>query len=213
MLSLFLTGILFGAGPCLLSCGPVLVSYICGTGKRSKDSLNAYALFSISRIFVYIALSLCVFWVGHSGIENLMADYANYLYILAGFFLALIGVYFILGKRMEIKPFNLIHKHIIKGDVKNIALLGLAYGLLPCAPFIGVLSYIGLISKNWMHNIAYAALFGAGSFLSPLLLVSLAAGSVPAIIKNPAGLAARIVRISCGVVVIYLGAQLARRAF
>jgi sulfite exporter TauE/SafE len=213
IISLFLTGILFGAGPCLVSCGPVLMSYICGTNKSVRESLSAYTLFSASRIAVYIVLSLCVFFIGHSGLETFIEQYSNYLYILAGFFLMIIGVYFVLGKRMEIKPFNLIYQNIIKGDTKNVVVLGIAYGFLPCAPFLGVLSYIGLVSKNWMQNSLYALLFGAGTFLSPLLLVSLAAGVVPGVMKNKNGLIAKIIRICCGIIALYMGAQLVRRAF
>jgi len=162
---------------------------------------------------MYIVLSLCVFFVGHSGLELLIVEYANYVYILAGFFLMIIGVYFVLGKRMEIKPFNLLYQRIVKGDKKNVVLLGIAYGILPCAPFLGVLSYIGLVSKNWMDNILYAIVFGLGTFASPLLLVTLAVGVVPGVIKNKNGLVAKIVRISCGIIVLYMGAQLVRRAF
>jgi sulfite exporter TauE/SafE len=211
--SLFLTGILFGAGPCLVSCGPVLVSYICGTRKKAGESLSAYALFSGSRIAVYVVLSLCVFFAGHSGLVYFFEGYGNYLYILAGFFLMLIGAYFVLGKRMEIKPFNLIYRHIIEGDTKNVVILGIAYGLLPCAPFLGVLSYIGLVSKNWMQNAVYAVSFGAGTFVSPLLLVSLASGAVPGFMKNGNGFMAKAVRICCGIIALYMGAQLVRRAF
>ncbi|HQJ15358.1 MAG TPA: sulfite exporter TauE/SafE family protein [Candidatus Omnitrophota bacterium] len=213
IVSLFLTGVLFGAGPCLVSCGPVLISYICGTQKKARESLNAYTLFSLSRVAVYVFLSLCVFFIGRMGLENIVADYADYLFILAGFFLILLGVYFMLGKRMEIKPFNLIYRHIIRGDTKNIVLLGLAYGFLPCAPFLGVLTYIGLVSRNAAENIIYAVLFGAGTFVSPLLLVSLAAGAVPAVIKNNDGLIARIVRMLCGAIMVFMGSQLVRRAF
>lgn len=213
IISLFLTGILFGAGPCLVSCGPVLVSYICGTQKKTSESLNAYTLFSVSRVAVYVVLSLCVFFIGRMGLENIIADYANYLFILAGFFLILLGVYFILGKRMEIKPFNLIYRHIVKGDTKNVVLLGIAYGFLPCAPFLGVLTYIGLVSRNVTENIIYAAMFGAGTFVSPLLLVSLAAGAIPAVIKNGNGLIAKIVRMLCGALAVFMGGQLVWRAF
>jgi sulfite exporter TauE/SafE len=210
---LLLTGVLFGASLCLVSCGPVLVSYICGSHKSVRDSLGAYTLFSVSRIAVYVVLSLCVFFIGQAGFESFFADYERYLYILAGFFLMLIGIYFILGKRMEFKPFNLIYRHIIKGDTKNVVFLGIAYGLLPCAPLLGVLSYIGLVSKNWLQNTGYAVSFGAGTFLSPLLLLSLAAGAVPRFMKDHNGLAAKIVRISSGVIALYMGSGLFRRAF
>ncbi|MDD5774865.1 MAG: sulfite exporter TauE/SafE family protein [Candidatus Omnitrophica bacterium] len=213
IISLFFTGILFGAGPCLVSCGPVLVSYICGTQKKPRESLNAYILFSVSRVAVYVALSIGVFFIGRIGLENLIADYANYLFIMAGFFLMLIGAYFLMGKRMQLKPFNLIYRHIVKGDTKNVILLGIACGILPCAPFLGVLTYIGLVSDHIAQNIVYAALFGAGTFVSPLVLVSLAAGAVPAVIKNRDGLIARIVRISSGIMAVAMGGQLVWRAF
>jgi sulfite exporter TauE/SafE len=213
IISLFLTGILFGAGPCLITCGPVLVSYICGTNKKARESMGAYALFSAARVTVYIILSIGMYFVGHTALEGFVADYGNYVNIAAGFFLTLIGVHFILGKRMEFKPFNLIYKHIIKGETKNVIILGAAYGLLPCAPFLGVLSYIVLVSKNLFENAAYAAVFGAGTFISPLLLVSLAAGVVPGVIKNKDGIIAKIVRICCGIIAVYLGGQLVRRAF
>ena len=125
----------------------------------------------------------------------------------------LIGVYFILGKRMELKPFNLIYQHIIKGDTKNVVILGLAYGILPCAPFLGVLSYIGLVSKNWMQNVAYAVSFGAGTFVSALLLVSLAAGAVPGLMKKNNGVVPKIVRVLCGIIAVYMAMQLGWRAF
>jgi len=156
---------------------------------------------------------LCVFFIGHSGLELLIDKYSNYLYIMAGFFLMLIGIYFVLGKRMELKPFNLLYRHIIRGDTKNVVVLGVAYGLLPCAPFLGVLSYIVLVSKNWMQNVGYAVSFGVGTFVSPLLIVALAAGVVPGFMKNPNGLTAKIVRICCGITALYMGAQLVRRAF
>jgi sulfite exporter TauE/SafE len=213
IIALFLTGILFGSGPCLLSCGPVLISYICGTNKRMRDSLGTYTLFSASRIGVYIILSLVIFFIGKTAFQTLIEDYGKYLYIVAGFFLVLIGIYFIIGKRMELKPFNLIYQHIIKGDTKNVVVLGIAYGILPCAPFLGVLSYIGLVSNNWLQNVAYAAAFGAGTFISALLLVSLAAGAIPGLMKKNNGLIPKIVRVLCGIIALYMGSQLAGRAF
>lgn len=213
ILILLFTGVLFGASLCLVSCGPVLISYICGTHKSVRDSLAAYTLFSLSRIAVYIVLSMCIYFIGQAAIETFIAEYARFLYIMAGFFLLVIGIYFILGKRMELKPFNLVYRHIVKGDTKNVVVLGIAYGLLPCAPLLGVLSYIGLVSKGWLQNIAYAVSFGAGTFVSPLLLVSLAAGSAPRFMKDHNCLAARIVRIASGILALYMAGQLMRRAF
>jgi len=189
------------------------MSYICGTGKTVRESLGVYSLFSVSRITVYIVLSLCVFFAGRSGLEFFIEGYGNYVYILAGFFLTLIGVYFVLGQRMEIKPFNLIYRYIVKGDTKNVIVLGVAYGLLPCAPFLGVLSYVGLVSGNWAQNVIYAVSFGAGTFVSPLAVISLAAGAVPGFLRDRKGIIPKIVRVCCGAIALYMGAQLVRRAF
>jgi len=189
------------------------VSYICGAGKRPHEGLITYTLFSAARIIVYIVLGLCIFYIGRVGLDALAARYYNYIYILAGFFLMLIGAHFILGRRMELKPFNIIYRHIVKGDTRNTVLLGIAYGLLPCAPFLAVLSYIGLVSNNVMQNIIYAVVFGAGTFVSPLLLVSVAAGALGGIVGKGQGAIALTVRILSGIIAILLAGQLIWRAF
>ena len=50
VITFFLLGLSFGSGPCLAACGPLLISYIAGTGKKFKDSVVTYLIFSSARI-------------------------------------------------------------------------------------------------------------------------------------------------------------------
>ena len=213
ILKLFLTGLLFGSGPCLVSCGPMLAAYIAGRQLTPLQTLTIYFIFSFFRIAVYLVLSIAVFFFGKTAAESIRGSLADYMLIIAGFLLIIFGFYFIYGKRLEIKPFNYIYRFIIKGDSKNLAVLGIVAGLLPCAPFMAVLAYIGLVSNTLHQNLIYTLSFGIGTMISALLLVASAAGFIPVIIKNKKEIYSRIVRIASGVVIIFLGIQLFRGAF
>ncbi|MFA5357159.1 MAG: sulfite exporter TauE/SafE family protein, partial [Candidatus Omnitrophota bacterium] len=69
---LFLTGVLFGSGPCVASCGPFLISYIAGTRKTAARGVVAYILFSSARVSVYIALGVSVFFLSRFAVERLL---------------------------------------------------------------------------------------------------------------------------------------------
>ena len=69
--SIFLLGLSFGLGPCVASCGPVLVSYIAGTGKNIYKGFLVYVLFSLSRVISYIILALAVFYLGRFAEQRL----------------------------------------------------------------------------------------------------------------------------------------------
>lgn len=211
--TMFVTGLLFGSGACLISCGPVLFSYICATNKNIKESLSGYAVFSFWRVLMYVFVSGSIFWIGEAAFNNFFSQFGRYLYITAGFFLAILGVYFILGRRMELKPFNLIYKHIVKGDMKNMALLGAIYGLLPCGPFLGVLSYIGLVSRALHESLLYSFIFGLGTFCSLLVFIVAGGGALSGFLSRRPAFVNLIIRILCGIAALYLGAGLVRRAF
>jgi sulfite exporter TauE/SafE len=101
------------------------------------------------------------------------------------------------------------HRH----DQKNIFLFGLIIGLLPCAPLIAILSYIGLISKNWLQSLAYSLTFGIGTFVSPLILLVFLTGLLPKTIVEKNKIYNRIFNLICGLIIVFLGVNLVRRAF
>jgi sulfite exporter TauE/SafE len=209
-LSLFFSGFLFGCGPCLASCGPLLISYIAGTKKNVLQAAIFYSLFSFSRIAVYLALALGVYFLG-----NIVQEYLfpGYVALLGGIFIGLCGLFLVLGISVKVPFISSFSKIFTRGQVKNPLVFGLIYGLIPCAPFLSVLSYIGLISRNWGQALAYTLCFGLGSYLSPLLALSVFSGTFSGLLGKAREKYTGLLGVLCGLVMIFLGIQLARRAF
>lgn len=211
IISLFLLGLSFGIGPCLASCGPLLISYIAGTEKDVLKSIWAYSLFSLSRIFVYLVLTLVIFFFGQT-ITKVLGFSSKYLFILGGIFIITIGILNILGKNLNYKFCNSAQDLFLKRDTKTIITFGLIIGLLPCAPFISVVSYIGLVAKHWANSLFYSLAFGAGTLVSPLFFLVVLAGLIPKIMINNHSVN-RIFNFVCNLIIIFLGFQLLRKAF
>lgn len=199
-IAIFVLGLTFGSGLCIASCGPILISYIAGAKKDILKSFIAYSLFSISRIAVYILLSLLLFFLGRFIVGKFMEEVSRYVLMLGGGFIILVGILTVLGKSW-------------KCDKQNIIVMGAVIGLLPCAPFIAALSYITLISKTWMHALFYSVSFGFGTFLSPLILLTVLTGLIPKFMVDKKDIVSRIFGYICGLIMILLGAQLIRKAF
>jgi sulfite exporter TauE/SafE len=210
-LSLFISGVLFGSGPCLASCGPILISYIAGTKKEPIKGFFVYVLFSLSRISVYVLLSLGIFSLGRLAMDRFLGSFSKYLLIIGGAFVIVMGLLIISGKRWESGICSYLYKNVLEHDKKSIVILGLIIGLLPCAPLLGLFSYIGLVSKTWVSSLLYSLAFGMGTFLSPLLLLAFASGFITRLFKNQIIPFQRILGFLCGLIIILLGAQLIYR--
>ncbi len=212
-ISFFLLGLSFGAGPCVASCGPLILSYVAGTRKNIISSLGVYILFSLARIAVYIALGITVFFLGGFILDKALGGLSRYVFILGGTFMILVGILTISGGHVRFRPLQMLQKNMIEHDKKSIIIFGLIIGLLPCAPFLAVISYLGLISKTWLQALLYSLVFGAGTILSPLILLVVAAGFIPRILADKIKLYYRIFNFICGLLIMFLGLQLIMRAF
>jgi sulfite exporter TauE/SafE len=200
MISFFLIGIVFGSGPCLASCGPVVLSYLAGTRQNILGGLREYFLFSLSRILAYIILALIIFFLGKVILDRFLADYARYIFILAGLFIALSGSFIALGKAIAFK---------IKGGV----VLGALMGFLPCGPLLAIFSYISLVSKTGPQALLQSLFFGLGTFVSPLLFLVILSGLIPRFLSDKRSIYSRIFNFICGAILIFLGVHLIRRVF
>ncbi len=207
-ISLFLLGLSFGAGPCLASCGPLLISYIAGTEKKITKSIGAYFIFSLSRILVYLILGLSIFFFGQA---ILLGSFSRYLFLFAGLFIIIIGLLIAVGKNLNYKLCQKTQDLFLKKDAKTIITFGLLAGVLPCAPLISVVSYIGLMAKHWLNSLVYSLAFGLGTVISPLFLLVVFAGLIPKIINKPSFY--RVFNLICGLIIIFLGFQLLKRSF
>lgn len=208
-LSLIFSGFLFGSGPCLASCGPLLISFIAGTNKNIPQAILFYSLFSLSRVAVYLVLGVLIYFLGNIAQEYLFSGYVS---LVGGFFIALCGLFIILGKKIRL-PGVLFNKLFSSDQLKNPIIFGLIYGLIPCIPFLSVLSYSALVSKNWPEALVYAFCFGLGTYLSPLLAVSVFSGALSGLFNGGREKYLKILSVICGLIIIFLGLQLVKRGF
>ena len=221
--SLFLVGLSFGAGPCLASCGPVLVSYIGASQKNIRESLIAYFLFSLSRVFVYVLLGLGIFFLGNFIAQGWFSGLSSGLFIIAGAFIILLGILTALGRAVGFAGLFQGHKllqsylqflqqQLVKQDKKSIIILGIIFGILPCAPLIALLGYVGLIGKNWAQVLFYCFSFGLGTVFSPLIILSGLAGLMPRFLAGQKENYSRVLSFIWGVIMVIMGLQLIFKA-
>ncbi len=210
--TLFLSGLLLGSGPCLASCGPLLISYICGRQKNIAGSIRAYLLFSAGRVLVYLVLGVGAYFGGLLFSRYISEELPRYLFLGSGAFIIIVGILVAIGKSLSFKTCQCGEKNFPQKDNLTLIILGVTIGILPCLPLASVLAYIGLVSKSWMQSFAYSLAFGLGTVVSPLLALAALAGVIPAAIKDNLKLR-RIFHLLCGAVIVCLGIQLIRRAW
>lgn len=206
----FLLGLSFGFGPCLGSCGPLLISYIAGTEKNAFKSVITYILFSLSRIFAYFVIGILIFSAGELIAGKLFGNLSKYIYIFGGGFIILVGILMVLGKKIEFCVCKALFNNISGRDKLSISMLGFIIGFLPCAPLIAVFSSAGLMSKSLLLFLLYIASFGMGTFFSPLLVLAIFAGLIPRLL-NGNFIITRIFNSVCGLIMIILAIGLIKR--
>ena len=213
IISLFIMGVSFGAGPCLASCGPLFLSYVSGSGKNVAKSLVSYLIFSLARITVYVFLGVLVYCLGRFFTESIFEGVSKYVFILGGGFVACTGILMALGRNMDAAACRVVYKNLLEKDIKSIFLFGLIIGLLPCAPLFALFSYVALISRSLALSAIYAFSFGVGTLLSPLALLAVFAGVVPRALLKVKPVFSRIFNLICAAIMVFLGIQLVRRGF
>jgi len=209
LLQLFGIGFSFGlAGPCLLVCTPVLISYLVGKQANSKQALLDISVFLFGRLLAYLLLG---YLAGLSGL--VLRQFANSglvssLKLAGGIIIILLGIYVWLGR----EPLSWLCKRKA-GAIFNsgsLFILGFIVGVFPCAPLLALLLEIALNSKSPIGGMFYALFFGLGTFISGVIAVGALSGIftwlAPKIFKSrTAGL---LFRSACSALLILLGLNL-----
>ncbi|MFC1657904.1 sulfite exporter TauE/SafE family protein [Candidatus Omnitrophota bacterium] len=207
-----MSGLILGSGPCLATCGPILISYIAATRKSPGQGIMVWLLFSLSRISVYPLLGVSVFFLGEFLVKEKLTYISQYVYITGGAVIVAIGILTIIrGTGSHSRACAAVSQWASRrlSGIQPVA-LGLILGLLPCAPLLAVLSYIGLISFSWQRCIFYSLIFGLGTLISPLILLALGAGAASQMLfKRPR--VYNILRLLCGLIILFFGIQLILR--
>ena len=207
-LELFLSGLALGTGPCLFFCFPLLIPMVSGTREGWLEGLKATLIFSVSRLFAYVLLGLLTGLTGELLIRFIgQTKFSLYVWILGGLFIMLLGVLILLGEGHRFVPSRLLTGYNIEESLKSLAILGFIVGITPCAPLLGVLTYIALSVESPLVGTYYALSFGLGaSITTPLVLAGIVAGGAPSFIfKTPR--VHKLFKRSCGLILIILGVK------
>ncbi|MFY9401999.1 MAG: sulfite exporter TauE/SafE family protein [Candidatus Omnitrophota bacterium] len=203
---LFLSGLVLGSGPCLGTCAPILMSFAASYRVSIKGALFAYLYFSLAKITAYMLIgALSGFFSGllRSSSFNL---YANAVELIMGVFVLFIGIVtFIFKDPLKSKYCNFLHK----GNFRNAGVIGFLTGLSPCLPLIGILNYIIIISRSFLDSIFYSFVFGLGTSVSCLFLLTGLSGKIGELVasnrlsKNLVRFISSIILVGIGFIIIF----------
>ena len=206
---LLLTGVTLGFSSCSLFCLPILLPYVAGTKEGWRASVTATLVFSLSRLAAYVLLGLLA---GASGdfLLRVIGGTAFGLYVwgLSGVFVALLGLFMVLGREVQAPLCRTFVKHAIEDSVKSMAFLGFIVGATPCAPLFGILTYVAVTVQDAVLGAFYALCFGVGAaIVTPITALGMVAGVLPRLIFETPKIYAWFKK-SCGILLILMGAKI-----
>lgn len=206
LLSLFLTGFFLGAGPCLLSCGPLLVSYIVATKNSPLGGLKTYLVFSLTRLVVYLLFGVLAGIFGQEILYRFFdSTFLKVIFYIFGIFVVILGLLLLVEKFPHSSCCARFNKFFFSGkDWKNIVLFGLIVSFAPCLPLAVVIGYIVLLADHWLKGFLMMASFGLGTILSPMIIFSLGAGRLSEVLKKHENIFS-LIKAVCGLILALLG--------
>ncbi len=194
-------------GPCVLTCTPILMTYIAGSRKGWADVLKDIAIFLTGRLSAYCILGALAGFSAGLIRQYVDSNTAAFFQPLGGAISILLGI-LILIYRSSDHPCGLGGGRIY--NFGGLFALGLIIGISPCAPLIALLFEISLISKSAADGMIYALSFGLGTALSGFIVIGALAKVftwVPAkILKSQKG--NLVFKILCAALLMLLGLSL-----
>lgn len=176
-----LLGISAGISQCYLYCAPVISTYIMGLGKNALEGLKFYFVFSAGKIFMCSIIGFCADYM-----EQTFIGRKNNFYfgsVIFGITLILIGFSMLIRPVCVCKKsgnkkswFISFLKYFAFKPGTQLFVGGIASAIVPCPPMGAMLLYSLKMSSTVSCGIMMA-LFGIGTTLSPLVIISIAAGS------------------------------------
>ncbi|MDP3730344.1 MAG: sulfite exporter TauE/SafE family protein [Candidatus Omnitrophota bacterium] len=205
-LQIFGIGFSFGlAGPCLLICAPVLVTYIVGSGKGPTAIFRDVFTFLSGRLLAYVLLGVLAGLSGAVLKKFTDLHFSSYLEPLAGAVTILFAIILFTGKNSGNCACPTARSKML--NFGGMFAFGFLIGISPCAPLLALLFDIALMSKGLLDGALYAFFFGLGTFLSGLITIGVITGLLTRI---PAALvrsktATVIFKTMCALLLLMLG--------
>lgn len=197
---LFAAGMVFGFGPCFLSCAPLILPYIVSKGLDAKSGLLSSVFFSLGRAAAYSALG----FISVALLDTLTVRKEIFGRVLGVLILVIVAADLAKG---PVKFCAVLGKKYFENIRLNSFAAGVLIGLVPCAPFLGILTYIVAKSPTPPAGLVNGLSFGLGSMFSPLLALGFFAGFVPLAVKN-SGKLFSAAKICADLILAYFGLKL-----
>lgn len=206
-LQIFGIGFSFGlAGPCFLTCTPVIVTYIAGSKKLPADIFKDIFTFLSGRLLAYVLLGALAGLSGAALKKFTGSSFLAYLQPLAGAVTILFAVILLTGKSGD----SCAKVLTSRGKILNfggIFAFGFLIGISPCAPLLALLFDVALMSRGLFDGISYTFFFGLGTFLSGLITIGVITGiltRVPTVFVK-SKMVAIIFKTVCALLLLALG--------
>ena len=187
-LQIFGIGFSFGiAGPCLLTCMPVLITYIAGSktcppandiraGRQAKVFRDIFTFLS-GRLLAYVLLGALAGLSGVALKKFTSSSLSLYLGPLAGAVTILFAIIILtntLPKNCHCEEPKATKQFLF--NFGGIFVFGFLIGISPCVPLLALLFDIAVMSRGLLDGIFYTFFFGLGTFLSGLITIGVIAG-------------------------------------
>ncbi len=205
-LQIFGIGFSFGiAGPCFLTCTPVLITYIAGSRKGPAETFKDIFTFLSGRLLAYLLLGALAGLSGAVLKKFTDLSISAYFQPLAGMVTILFAIILLTGKSGDNCACPTARGKMV--NFGGIFAFGFLIGVSPCAPLLALLFDITLMSKGILDGIFYALFFGLGTFLSGLITIGVIAGiltRIPAAFVR-SKIVSTIFKIVCALLLLLLG--------
>ena len=178
-LASLILGLLYGLTFCTSACLPYIISYIAGIGAGFRKGVIVTTIYNSGRIVAYAIIGTIVGLLGTVINEEFFSSYQQYSSIAFGAIIVIIGLSIVM-KKFGAAPCTAEEAHDLglskltqRFDIRAFS-MGFTRGLILCPPLVALLLYALTISQ--VNTTILAVLFGAGTTLSPLLILGGATG-------------------------------------
>lgn len=176
MFLFFSYGVVFGCGPCLAGCAPVLAFYSAAASRSVVSSIAGYLCFSAARIASYCVFGAAVFFIGRHALEQLPSGALSFLKAAGSIMVVFVGAVLFFRTVTGRGRLSECCARLGSHERRNAFLLGAAMAFLPCLPLLSVLGIAASSASSLPSALALMFSFGIGTAVSPLVAVSIFSG-------------------------------------
>ena len=203
-------GVTAGMGQCSVVCAPFLSTYIMGSGDGFLNGFKSFMIFTVGKIFMCALLGLAAGYIGaaFTGI----GFHSVYLSTVFGGVMILIGLLMIIRpvcvrckkSNEEDEEFGLFLMRFTFNPTIHLFIMGMTFAAIPCPPMGAMLLY-SLQMPSLLSSSIMMSLFGVGTMVSPLIIISAVAGLLSKKIKAETPQYRMLFQRLSGVILILLG--------